>query len=107
MKKAYKYWRNIRKQILERDNNTCSVCGTDIGTMHVHHIIERCTGGTDDESNLMTLCSLCHHKHHNPEPETGIMCLKINFESQELEDLFSKYDIKISITAGVTQQRTD
>jgi len=55
-------WRAIRARILVRDSFTCSVCrlivmGKDA---HVDHIIPLEEGGTDEDSNLQTLCA----KHH-------------------------------------------
>ena len=39
--------------------NKCAVCGATKKLEH-HHIIPKADGGTDDETNLLTLCS----KHH-------------------------------------------
>lgn len=56
----------LRRQVLARDNYTCQECGY-IGCqkdydIHVHHIIPYRLGGEHIESNLITLCSLCHNK---------------------------------------------
>lgn len=32
--------------------------------MHVHHIVPIMDGGTNDESNLITLCADCHNEWH-------------------------------------------
>jgi len=44
----------------------CQVCGYNefIDILEVHHIIERCNGGTDDNGNLILLCPNCHRKAH-------------------------------------------
>ncbi len=51
-------------QILARDNWTCCSCGRssmkDGVVLHVDHIIPRSKGGTDDPSNLQTLCRKCN-----------------------------------------------
>ncbi|MBD1831147.1 HNH endonuclease [Cyanobacteria bacterium FACHB-472] len=52
-------WREIRQQALRRDNRTCQVCRKE-HSGQVHHIIPRSKGGTDDLSNLITLCGRCH-----------------------------------------------
>src|SRR5580704_10905440 len=51
-----------RFAILKRDHHTCRYCGRkapDV-VLHVDHVIPRCEGGSDDESNLVTACSACN-----------------------------------------------
>jgi len=47
------------KQAKERDGNKCSICERTTN-LHVHHIIPRSVGGSNDLKNLITLCSGCH-----------------------------------------------
>lgn len=54
---------SIKNQVLERDNGKCQKCDT-TEKIRVHHLIPRVCGGTDDLSNLTTLCSKCHRKAH-------------------------------------------
>lgn len=54
-------WREHRRQILERDRYTCQHCG-DKDNLEVHHIQPRHERGTDNPSNLVTLCENCHTK---------------------------------------------
>ena len=57
-------WNTQRKRALQRDRTQCQICGDFPGCpytkLHVHHIIHREHGGTDDLENLITLCDLCH-----------------------------------------------
>jgi 5-methylcytosine-specific restriction enzyme A len=53
-------WRRIRKRVLIRDRWTCQQCARVDEAAEVDHIKPRCDGGTDDEENLQTLCTLCH-----------------------------------------------
>lgn len=53
-------WRKRRYECLERDNFTCTRCGNDSRQLHAHHIKRRTEGGSDDLSNLITLCRVCH-----------------------------------------------
>lgn len=56
-------WEQIRKQVLERDGWKCTACGrTD--HLHVHHIVPRSAGGSDELDNLTTLCVRCHSNQH-------------------------------------------
>src|SRR5262245_53856847 len=53
--------RELRSQILQRDGYRCRMCGVsaqdgDDVRLEVDHIIPRSAGGTNDESNLQTLC---------------------------------------------------
>ena len=58
---------NIKAYILIRDKYTCQCCKTKKGTLHVHHIIYRSKGGSDEIENLITLCETCHKKLHMGE----------------------------------------
>src|SRR5262249_3502421 len=55
-------WGNIRKGVLHRDNYRCVECGAT--EADVHHLLPRSAGGTDEPSNLVTLCDGCHAAHH-------------------------------------------
>ena len=44
---------------MERDEYTCRRCNNK-KDLDVHHIIKRKDGGTDDLSNLLSLCRSCH-----------------------------------------------
>ena len=57
---------NTRAYVLARDRYTCQCCkGRNKDTrLEVHHIVFRSDGGSDDESNLITLCSRCHKDLH-------------------------------------------
>jgi len=54
-------WEEIRQGILERDGHQCKHCEGIKGPFHVHHIIPKECGGLDIDSNLETLCDVCHN----------------------------------------------
>ena len=56
---------NIKAYILTRDKYTCQCCKTKKGTLHVHHIVYRSKGGSDEIENLTTLCEYCHKNLHS------------------------------------------
>lgn len=58
----------VRLLALRRDNYTCQHCGATRTSLHVHHIIPREQGGTDELDNLITLCARCHNKVHKSPP---------------------------------------
>ena len=51
---------HLRIKIFERDCYKCSKCKT-TKSLEIHHIIPLYYGGTNHETNLITLCSLCHY----------------------------------------------
>ena len=57
---------NTKAMVLNRDNYTCHYCKGKHkdSKLEVHHIIFRSNGGSDDESNLITLCHTCHTNLH-------------------------------------------
>jgi hypothetical protein len=55
-------WYEIRALALERDNYQCGNCHA--SAVHVHHIVPLSKGGTNDLSNLRSLCEDCHKKIH-------------------------------------------
>lgn len=51
----------LRQRVLDRDGRRCTFCGTTKG-LEVHHIVPVAKGGTNDPSNLITVCR-AHHPH--------------------------------------------
>lgn len=61
--KRKKITNDMRKQIVDKQNNTCGECTFVLTPFYqIDHIIGLQFGGTDDESNLMALCCECHAK---------------------------------------------
>lgn len=59
-------WRKIRAQYVQL-HPLCECClkeGRYIPVEEVHHILPLERGGTNDFSNLMSLCKSCHNKIH-------------------------------------------
>ena len=59
--------REIREQVLSRDERKCQVCGIGetktpsvVSTFELHHMRDVQYGGGDSVDNLITLCPLCH-----------------------------------------------
>ena len=62
--------KHTRARVLERDRYTCQLCGAALGDdddqnpgrpvrLQIGHVVDRLHGGTDEPSNLRTLCSAC------------------------------------------------
>ena len=58
---------NTKAMVLNRDNYTCQYCKGKHkdNKLEVHHIVYRSQGGSDEESNLITLCHTCHKDLHD------------------------------------------
>ncbi len=58
---------NVKAYVLDRDGYKCQRCKgkSKDKKLHVHHIIWRSKGGTDEPKNLIVLCSKCHDELHD------------------------------------------
>ena len=63
----------LRAQVFLRDSSRCTGEGedgercnrrVDWDTGHLHHVIPRGRGGSDEMGNTVTLCGACHGKLH-------------------------------------------
>ena len=70
---------NTRAMVLDRDDHTCQLCKGKHkdSKLEVHHIVFREDGGSDEHTNLITLCHTCHYAlHHGEISEKKIRTLK-------------------------------
>lgn len=67
-------FQNTRQKVLFRDKYTCQCCKgkSKDPRKHVHHVIFKSQGGSDDEENLVTVCETCHKLIH-----AGLITLKL------------------------------
>ena len=59
-------WKRIRNRYVHK-HPLCEQClkeGRYVAVEEVHHIVPLDEGGSNDESNLMSLCRSCHEKIH-------------------------------------------
>lgn len=55
----------LRNRVIELRGNDCNRCGYNkYPILHIHHIIEKSKGGSDDINNLELICPLCHAEEH-------------------------------------------
>jgi hypothetical protein len=58
-------WRQVRKEVIERDDGKCTQCGDKPDRPVVHHLIPIDEGGDKfNKSNLITVCQSCHNYIH-------------------------------------------
>ncbi len=57
----------VRKYVFERDQYLCQSCGKNQthSKLTIDHIIALAIGGTNDLSNLQTLCFDCNRRKHD------------------------------------------
>lgn len=64
--RGYGYaWEKLRAQALDRDNGLCVPCtgkGRVTIATQVDHRTAKAQGGTDDLSNLQSICDACHRE---------------------------------------------
>ncbi len=64
-----------KRRVFKRDNGICWKCYCQLHVLkkekqgsskkaHLHHLIFRCNGGTDDDENLVLTCHKCEVKTH-------------------------------------------
>lgn len=53
-------YENVRAYVLARDGYTCRVCKKKGGKLHVHHILYRSRGASDNPKYMAAVCSKCH-----------------------------------------------
>ena len=78
---------NTKEMVLNRDSYTCQYCGGKHkdSRLNVHHIQFRSNGGSDNQGNLITLCSTCHsllHKGKIKLDKIGVKRGTLNHASQ-------------------------
>lgn len=55
--------KSLRKEILFRNEYTCQKCFLEDKTgnkLEIHHIMPKFNEGSDEKTNLITLCRICH-----------------------------------------------
>lgn len=64
-------WAQMKDYVRERDNYICAKCGAnmsnDLYNLHTHHLNYERLGEENPATDLILLCSTCHHKEHSKE----------------------------------------
>lgn len=58
---------NVKAYVLDRDGHSCKKCKKSGIKLHVHHVVPRSNGGSNEPKNLITLCAECHEALHKGE----------------------------------------
>jgi cytochrome c553 len=95
---------NTKAYVLTRDGYTCQQCQgkSKDKRLEVHHIVFRSQNGSDEESNLLTLCKRCHDALH-----TGEITLKRNGKKKgTLKHATQMNSIRLQLLCRVEAEET-
>lgn len=56
-------WASVREKVKKRDEYKCVLCSK-TSFLQIHHIIPLSKGGTNNLSNMETVCRNCHEEIH-------------------------------------------
>ena len=86
--------KTTRKRVYMRDGFRCALCDCTDG-IQIHHVQWRGRGGTDDMTNLITLCWRCHAEAHGSHLVEGGFTME-DYEQACIEYLSDYYagDVK-------------
>lgn len=96
---------NTKAYVLIRDNYTCQHCKgkSKNSKLEVHHIIFRQNGGSDEESNLITLCKTCHDGLHD---DGNISLKKIGKVKSQLKHATQMNSIRVQLLKNLECKET-
>lgn len=90
---------HLRKYIIKRDNNQCILCGNN-QKLKVHHLDgwNICKARRFDETNLVTLCEICHNDFHrvfgkgnNTEQQFELYCFDKYIDLNKIVEFMINY----------------
>ena len=58
-----------KTKIMDRDGWKCYICGDKSCALEVHHVVPVFLGGSNDDTNLVSLCHGCHLAIHREDIE--------------------------------------
>ena len=83
----------IKYDVLKRARFRCELCGisADEKALEVDHIVPRNKGGTDDQSNLQSLCYSCNAMKRDRD-DTDFRSIRDSYEYREKDCIFCEID---------------
>jgi hypothetical protein len=98
----------FRTSVMRRDNNTCQavILGSECGRgpdgewLTVHHICPKEYGGTNRQTNLLTVCYKHHKRIHTPRFEDLALALGL-LQQVETEEPFALCEITDKMQAEI------
>lgn len=90
------YWQRKRLEIMQRDNFTCTVCGSTKRTLTVHHLcyLPETHAWEYDDELMVTICKKCHSEiTFDLAKVAGLIawhCLKSNIDLTTIIETFKR-----------------
>ena len=80
---------SLRYDIIQRASGRCEACGVSVEerALEVDHIVPRNKGGTDDRSNLQTLCYVCNAQKRDRD-DTDYAAVKASYDDRDKDCVF-------------------
>lgn len=69
--RALEITKEVKERVWERDGEHCILCGTPYAQPNAHYI-PRSHSGLGIETNIVTLCPVCHYRYDNTEDRKQI-----------------------------------
>jgi hypothetical protein len=69
--KRIRWTKQIKTEILQRQESKCNVCNAQLKKYHIDHIQPLSNNGTNELPNLQALCIECHAKKSKDEQDNG------------------------------------
>lgn len=77
--------KNTRRRVYVRDGFACVICGFD-EDLTVDHVVPRAHGGTNQASNLMTMCGHCNSRKGDLSLSQHLVVLMLEGMTREEAD---------------------
>lgn len=106
-------FKNAAEYIKTKQNGRCAICNESIE--HIHHIVPRSKGGSDNIKNLIGLCKHCHDMVHKDESllkgikqqyKISLLNAVMPYLLDEFEKLSKQTNIEMKVCTGYDTYKT-
>lgn len=100
-------FKNVAEYIKTKQNGKCTICNEPIE--HIHHIVPRSKGGSNNVKNLVGLCKHCHDMVHKDESilkgtkqqyKISLLNTVMPYLLEEFDNLTKQMNIEMKVCAG-------
>lgn len=106
-------FKNAAEYIKTEQNGKCAICNEPIE--HIHHIVSRSKGGSDNVKNLIGLCKHCHDMVHKDEPllkgikqqyKVSLLNTIMPYLLEEFANITKQMNIEMTVCTGCDTHKT-
>lgn len=95
---------SVRSSVMARDNWTCDCCGRRGGRLEVHHICPLYARGTNDVTNLITVCAECHDRIHSMYTFAELQAVRRNETTINYSEVYEDAIMSIRLSPKRSQR---